>query len=115
MTIGRVKWCALEIALVIGIAIAAAPPAAAQISMQRPGLTGIPQGKKKTAPVQSSTALTQDEEKRLTAVIHHMSPKQRRKLNQALKKMTPQQRQQLLASVKQQLAKPTPKAEKRGW
>jgi len=57
MTIGRVKWYAMEVGLLIGTMIAAlalaaglCSPAAAQISMQRPGITGIPQGKKLAAP-----------------------------------------------------------------
>jgi hypothetical protein len=109
----------------IGIAVAAialvtgfCPVAAAQISMQRPGLTGVPQGRKLTAPtVKPQQGLTADEQKRLAAVIKHMSPKQRRKFAKAVQKMTPQQRQQLVASVKQQLAKERPAAQpaKRGW
>jgi hypothetical protein len=81
-------------------------PATAQISMQRPGITGIPQTRKKTAPTQAPPAVTlnADEEKRLNKVIKHMKRKDRKKLAQALQKMTPQQRQQLLRSVKQQLA-----------
>jgi DNA-directed RNA polymerase specialized sigma24 family protein len=78
----------------------------AQISMQRPGITGIPQARKQTAPAQAPpvATLTADEEKRLNTVIKHMKRKDRKKLAQALQKMTPQQRQQLLRSVKQQLA-----------
>jgi hypothetical protein len=113
MTIGRVKWYAMEVGLLIGTMIAAlalaaglCSPAAAQISMQRPGITGIPQGKKLAAPAQSTT-LTADEQKRLSTVIKHMKPKDRKRLAKALQKMTPQQRQQLLASVKKQLAQPT--------
>lgn len=79
--------------------------AAAQISMQRPGITGIPQARKGSTPKQSPTTLTGDEQKRLATIIKHMKPKDRKKLAQALQKMTPQQRQQLLASVKQQLNK----------
>jgi hypothetical protein len=113
---------------ILGIAIAAiafvfCPAASAQISMQRPGITGIPQGKKqvaaptKSAPAQTSASLTADEQKRLSTVIKHMKPKDRRKLAKALQKMTPQQRQQLIASVKQQLAKErqSPQPAKRGW
>jgi hypothetical protein len=114
----------------IGIAAAAAaivlvagfcPTAAAQISMQRPGLTGVPQGRKMTAPATTTTkpqaGLTADEQKKLSEVIKHMSPKQRRKLAAALKKMTPEQRKQLVMSVKQQLAKErsAPQPAKRGW
>jgi hypothetical protein len=93
------------------------PAAPAQISMQRPGLTGVPQGRKLSAPKQSPAKLTGDEQKRLAAVIKHMKPKDRRKLAKALQKMTPQQRQQLLASVKQQLGKErtAPQPPKRGW
>jgi len=73
--------------------------------MQRPGITGVPQGRKLTAPVQQpATTLTPDEEKRLNNVIRHMKRKDRKRLAAALQKMTPQQRQQLLASVKKQLA-----------
>jgi DNA-directed RNA polymerase specialized sigma24 family protein len=81
-------------------------PATAQISMQRPGITGLPQARKKTAPTQAPPAVTlnADEEKRLDKVIKHMKRKDRKKLAQALQKMTPQQRQQLLRSVKQQLS-----------
>ena len=113
---------------IFGIAIAAlvaafCPAADAQISMQRPGITGIPQGKKQVsapthaAPAQPSASLTADEQKRLSTVIKHMKPKDRRKLAKALQKMTPQQRQQLIASVKQQLAKErqAPQPAKRGW
>jgi len=91
-------------------------PGAAQISMQRPGLNGPPP-KQRSAPAARpvATTLTGDEQKRLSQVIKHMKPKDRRKLAKALQKMTPQQRQQLLASVKQQLAKPAPQAAKRGW
>jgi hypothetical protein len=109
---------------VIGIAVAAIVlvagfclPAAAQISMQRPGLTGVPQGRKSTTPgTKPQEGLTPDEQKKLSAVIKHMSPKQRKKLAKAVQKMTPAQRKQLVASVKQQLAK-TPAAQpaKRGW
>jgi hypothetical protein len=93
------------------------PAAAAQISMQRPGLTGVPQGRKLSAPKQSPAKLTDDEQKRLAAVIKHMKPKDRRKLAKALQKMTPQQRQQLLASVTQQLERErtAPQPPKRGW
>jgi hypothetical protein len=112
---------------ILGIAIAAitfvfGPAVDAQISMQRPGITGIPQTKKqaapaKSAPAQPSASLTADEQKRLSTVIKHMKPKDRRKLAKALQKMTPQQRQQLIASVKQQLAKErqAPQPPKRGW
>jgi hypothetical protein len=100
----------------IALAIGVCPSAAAQISMQRPGLTGVPQGRKLTGPAaKPPVALTADEQKRLSAVIKHMKAKDRKKLALALQKMTPQQRQQLLASVKQQLAKPAPQAAKRGW
>lgn len=86
--------------------------------MGRPGLTGVPQGRKLTAPVQKPQAgLTADEQKRLSATIKHMKPKARKKLAAALQKMTPQQRQQLLASVKQQLERQRPESQpaKRGW
>lgn len=87
------------------VALALATGLCAQISMQRPGITGIPQARKQTAPPQVPPAtLTADEEKRLNTVIKHMKRKDRKKLAQALQKMTPQQRQQLLRSVKQQLA-----------
>ena len=89
-------------------------PAAAQISMPHAGLNGPPP-KKVAAPAHPSATLTADEQKRLSEVIKHMKPKDRRKLAKALQQMTPQQRQQLLVSVKQQLAKPTPKAAQRGW
>lgn len=87
-------------------ALALAAGLSAQISMQRPGITGVPQGRKMTARTQAPPAatLTADEEKRLNKVIKHMKRKDRQKLAQALQKMTPQQRQQLLRSVKQQLA-----------
>ncbi len=92
--------------------------AAAQLQMPHPGFSGPPP-KKLAAPAQpvapKATTLTADEQKRLSEVIKHMKPKDRKKLAAALQKMTPQQRQQLLASVKQQLAKPEPKPEKRGW
>jgi hypothetical protein len=106
-----VKWYALDVAPVIGTALAALALAAAlcfpvhaQISMQRPGITGIPQGRKQAPPSQSPASLTADEQKRLTAIINRMKPKDRKKLVKALKKMTPQQRQQLLVALKQQLA-----------
>jgi hypothetical protein len=78
----------------------------AQISMQRPGITGIPQARKQTAATQAPppATLTADEGKRLNTVIKHMKRKDRKKLAKALQKMTPQQRQQLLRSVKKQLA-----------
>jgi hypothetical protein len=112
MSIARVKRYALEVGPRIGMIVAAlalatglCSPAMAQISMQRPGITGIPQGKKPAAPAQS-TALTADEQKRLSVIIKHMKPKDRKKLAKALQTMTPQQRQQLVASVKKQLAQP---------
>jgi hypothetical protein len=100
---------------VILLAALSGLPCAAQISMNRPGMTPAP--KQRTAPKQSAApaTLTADEQKRLQAVIKHMKPKDRKRLAQALQKMTPQQRQQLLASVKQQLAKQPAQAAKRGW
>lgn len=87
-------------------ALALATGLSAQISMQRPGITGIPQARKQTAPTKAPPAVTlsADEEKRLNTVIKHMKRRDRKKLALALQKMTPQQRQQLLLSVKQQLA-----------
>jgi hypothetical protein len=122
MSIGRVKWYAMEVGPIIGAIVAAlalatgvCSPAAAQISMQRPGITGIPQARKQPAPAPPAT-LTADEQKRLSAVVKHMKPKDRKKLAQALQKMTPQQRQQLVASVKKQLAQtPTKPTKKTGW
>ena len=106
-----VKWYRFEVGPIIGailtalsMAVSLGSPASAQISMQRPGITGLPTAKKQAAPAQSAKALTPDEQKRLAAVINHMKPKDRKKLAKALQKMTPQQRQQLLASVKQQLS-----------
>jgi hypothetical protein len=102
----------------LALATALCAPAAAQISMQRPGITGIPQGKKSAVPAAKPAApasLTADEQKRLTTIIKHMKPKDRKKLSKALQNMTPQQRQQLLMNLKQQLAKQTPQAPKRGW
>jgi hypothetical protein len=101
----------------IALATGLCPSAAAQISMQRPGLTGVPQGRKLTAPAaKPPVALTAEEQKRLTTVIKHMKGKDRKKLAAALQKMTPQQRQQLLASVKQQMEKqPASRSAKRGW
>jgi hypothetical protein len=106
-----VKWFRLEVGPIIGLILTAlamaaslGSPASAQISMQRPGITGLPPAKKQAAPAQSATTLTPDEQKRLSGLIHHMKPQDRKKLAKALQKMTPQQRQQLLASVKQQLA-----------
>jgi len=111
-----VKWYALEVGPVIGTIVAAlalaaglGQPATAQISMQRPGITGIPQSKKAAAPTQAVT-LTADEQKRLNTVIKHMKPKDRKRLSAALQNMTPQQRQQLLASVKKQLAQSNQRA-----
>lgn len=115
MNIRRVMAVAVA---AIAFVIALCPVAAAQISMQRPGLTGVPQGRKLTAPaIKPQQGLTADEQKRLSAVIKHMSHKQRRKFAKAVQKMTPQQRQQLVASVKQQLAKERPASQpaKRGW
>src|SRR5262245_13895813 len=99
-----VKWYALEVA--VAIAIGLVHPAAAQISMNRPGMTPVPPAKKVAAPTKPapSTTLTADEQKRLNAIVKHMKPKDRKKLAAALQNMTPQQRQQLLASVKKQLA-----------
>lgn len=98
-----VKWYAPFFA-----AVAFSMPAAAQISMQRPGITGIPQARKGTVPAkpqsQSQAGLTADEQKRMAALINHMTPKQRRKFSKAVKHMTPQQRQQFIANVKQQWA-----------
>jgi CelD/BcsL family acetyltransferase involved in cellulose biosynthesis len=96
----RVKWYAIV------AAVALSAPAAAQISMGRPGLTGVPQGRKMTAPAkpQPQEALTADEQQRVAALIKRMSPKQRRKFNRAVKRMTPQQRKQLIANIKQQFA-----------
>jgi hypothetical protein len=110
-----VKWYAMELSAIVGTIAAAlalfaglSQPAAAQISMNRPGITGIPQGKKSAAPTQNSVrpaaTLTADEQKRLNTAIKHMKSKDRKKLAAALQKMTPQQRQQLLVSVKQQMA-----------
>ncbi len=97
----RVKWYASLFA-----AIALSMPAAAQISMQRPGITGIPQARKGKPPAkpQAQQGLTADEQKRLATLINHMTPKQRRKFSKAVKRMTPQQRQQFIANVKQQWA-----------
>jgi hypothetical protein len=89
-------------------------PAAAQIQMPRPGFSGPPPRKMAAKPKPAAT-LTQDEEKRLAAIIKHMKPKDRKRLSLALQKMTPQQKQQLIGSIKQQLGKPEPKAAKRGW
>jgi hypothetical protein len=101
----------------IAFAIALCPPIDAQISMQRPGITGIPQGKKSATPARPAApaTLTVDEQKRVTAMIKHMKPKDRKKLSKALQNMTPQQRQQFLMNLKQQLAKQPPQAPKRGW
>jgi len=101
MNLGRVKWSIAALALVAGLC----SPVGAQISMQRPGITGVPQGKKLAAPTQATT-LTAGEQKQLSTVIKHMKSKDRKRLAAALQKMTPQQRQQLLASVKKQLAQP---------
>jgi hypothetical protein len=105
---------------VIGLIVAIAafcPAAPAQISMQRPGITGVPQARKGSTLAKAPAALTADEQKRLAAIIKHMKPKDRKKLAKALQTMTPQQRQQLLANVKQQLAKErtAPQPVKRGW
>ena len=97
----------MTVKLIAAVFLALAP-AAAQISMQRPGLTGVPQGRKLTAPAQRPVTLTADEEKRLNTAIKHMKRKDRKRLAQALQKMTPQQRQLLLVSLKKQLAQ-TPK------
>ena len=99
-----VKWYALGVALAIAIGLG--QPAAAQISMNRPGMTPVPPPKKVAAPSKAAqpTTLTNDERKRLNVMIKHMKPKERKKLAAALQNMTPQQRQQLLASVKRQLA-----------
>jgi hypothetical protein len=86
--------------------------------MPRPGFSGPPPKKLGTAAAakpKPAATLTPDEEKRLAAVIKHMKPKDRKRLSLALQKMTPQQKQQLIGSIKQQLAKPEPKAAKRGW
>jgi hypothetical protein len=122
MNVGRVKWYVMEIGPLIGTIVAAlalatglCSPAAAQISMQRPGITGIPQARKQP-PTAPQTSLTADEQKRLSAIIKHMKPKDRKKLAKALQTMTPQQRQQLVASVKKQLAQtPTQPTKKTGW
>jgi len=122
MSIGRVKGYAMEVGPIIGMIVVAfalatglCSPAAAQISMQRPGITGIPQARKQPAAAPPTT-LTADEQKRLSTVIKHMKPKDRKKLAKALQKMTPQQRQQLVASVKKQLAQtPTKPTKKTGW
>jgi hypothetical protein len=110
MNLGSVKWAGLGLVLAMIFCL----PAAAQIQMPRPGSSGPPP-KKAAAPTQRTTTLTADEEKRLSEIIKHMKPKDRKRLSQALQKMTPQQKQQLLAAVKKQLAKPEPKAAKRGW
>ena len=129
MSIARVKCCVRAIMPLIGMIIGAVslaaglcPPANAQISMQRPGITGVPQGKKQAvpgrgAPAKPSATLTADEQKRFTTIVKHMKSKDRKKLAAALQKMTPQQRQQLVANVKKQLAKTAPaaKSAKRGW
>ena len=99
-------WLSVTVKPILA-ALALAAGLSAQISMQRPGITGIPQARKQTAPAQTPPAaatLTADEEKRLDKVIKHMKRRDRKKLAQALQKMTPQQRQQLLVSVKKQLA-----------
>jgi hypothetical protein len=87
----------------LALAACLCTPVSAQLSMQRPGITGIPQARKSAAAARSATTLTPGEQKRLATVIQHMNPKDRKKLAKALQKMTPQQRQQLVASVKQQL------------
>jgi hypothetical protein len=102
---GRIApWLSVTVKLIAAMFLALAS-AVAQISMQRPGLTGVPQGRKLTAPAQQPpVTLTADEEKRLNTVIKHMKRKDRKRLAAALQKMNPQQRQQLLASLKRQLA-----------
>jgi hypothetical protein len=108
----------VTVKFIAGMIFATLLPAGAQISMQRPGITGIPQGRKLTANKQSApaTTLTADEGKRLNTIVKHMKRKDRKKLAAALQKMTPQQRQQLMVSVKRQLAqeKTEPKS-KKGW
>lgn len=97
----RVKWYALAVA-----AVALSAPATAQISMNRPGLTGVPQGRKLTsaAKPRPQEGLTADEQKRMSVLIKSMTPKQRRKFTKAVNHMTPQQRKQFIAGVKQQFA-----------
>jgi hypothetical protein len=117
MSTARVKW---QIVIVLGLAAGPCRPTLAQISMQRPGITGIPQARKQAPPSQAAQApvtLTAEEQKRLDAVIKHMKRKDRKKFAAALQKMTPQQRQQLLANVKKQLAKDAaaPQSARRGW
>jgi hypothetical protein len=106
----------VSVKFIAGMLFAALVPAGAQISMQRPGITGVPQGRKLTARTQAPATLTADEERRLNTVIKHMKRKDRKKLAAALQKMTPQQRQQLLVSLKRQLAqKETAPQSKKGW
>lgn len=96
----------LKLIVPLMFAALAASPAFAQISMQRPGITGVPQGRKMSAPTQAPAAvsLTAGEQQQLITAIKHMKRKDRKRLAMALQKMTPQQRQQLLLSVKKQLA-----------
>jgi hypothetical protein len=94
----------VTVKLIAGTVLAVFAVTAAQISMQRPGLTGVPQGRKMTARPQAPVTLTEAEQKQLNTAIKHMKRKDRKRLAEALQKMSPQQRQQLLASVKRQLA-----------
>ena len=82
-------------------------PVAAQISMQRPGLT-IPAGRALATPAKAGAAWTPEERKRLAQMVSRMTPKARKKLAKAVNRMTPAQLQQLHAVLKQQLAKTGP-------
>lgn len=85
------------------------PTLPAQISMQRPGLTGVPQGRKATAAPPTPTAnFTPDEQKRFVDMVNRMPPKARKKLNKIVKHMTPEQRKQLVALLKKQMAQKAP-------
>ena len=91
-------------------------PAIAQIAMGRPGMTPVPAPPKRlAAPAKptNSSALTPDQQARLTALMKQMPAKQRKKLAKAVNHMTPEQRQQFVALVKQQLGK-APQGHKRG-
>ena len=106
----RVKWYALVLGSIIGT-MALSMPATSQISMQRPGLTGVPAGRALAAPAKPGTAWTPEEQERLAQMLSRMSPKERKKLAKALKHMTPAQRLQFHATLKQQLAKMGPPAQ----